>query len=160
MNKIVDIYLPLDSRETANAEVWPVTKGQLKELISVIESCGWTAHVLNPDNPVASVAEGMQVIRKAKGSRFINFMGGWAYPDFSVSPTHPANMRSYFGNKDHSDRKEMLQEVKKVLIEDANINLDNYPLVTFILDHPGQADELYAYYRNLQNGFNSILDHR
>jgi L-fucose isomerase len=86
MNKVVDIYLPLDSRDTANAEVWPVTEKQLKELISVIKWCGWTAHVLNPDKPIASVAEGMRVIRKAAGDRFINFMGGWAYPDFSVSP--------------------------------------------------------------------------
>lgn len=86
MSKIVDIYLPLDSRDTANAEVWPVIKKQLQELISVIRACGWTSHVLNPDKPIASVAEGMRIIRKAKGDRFINFMGGWAYPDFSVSP--------------------------------------------------------------------------
>jgi L-fucose isomerase len=86
MSKVVDIYLPLDSRDTANAEVWPVTEKQLKELVSVIEDCGWAAHVLNPYKPVASVAEGMKVIRKAGGERFINFMGGWAYPDFSVSP--------------------------------------------------------------------------
>jgi L-fucose isomerase len=82
MSKVVDIYLPLDSRDTANDEVWPVTEKQLKELVSVIEECEWTAHVLNPDKPVASVAEGMRVIRKAGGERFINFMGGWAYPDF------------------------------------------------------------------------------
>ncbi len=86
MNKVVDIYLPLDSRDTANAEVWPVTEKQLKKLIDVIKGCGWMAHVLNPDKPIASVAEGMRVIRKAEGDRFINFMGGWAYPDFSVSP--------------------------------------------------------------------------
>ncbi|MGD9345676.1 MAG: hypothetical protein PVH84_07425 [Candidatus Aminicenantes bacterium] len=86
MNKVVDIYLPLDSRDTANAEVWPVTEKQLKQLVSVIEDCGWTAHVLNPDKPISSVAKGMKVIGKANGERFINFMGGWAYPDFSVSP--------------------------------------------------------------------------
>ena len=86
MSKVVDIYLPLDSRDTANDEVWPVTEKQLKELLSVIEECGWAAHVLNPDKPIASVSEGMEVIKKAGGERFINFMGGWAYPDFSVSP--------------------------------------------------------------------------
>lgn len=86
MNKVVDIYLPLDSRNEPNAEVWPVAMNQLKELIQVIEKCGWEANVLNPDKPVASVAEGMQVVKKAKGERFINFMAGWAYPDFSVSP--------------------------------------------------------------------------
>ena len=86
MKKTVDIYLPLDSRETANREVWPVAQLQLQELIKVIKACGWVPHVLNPGRPVASVAEGLRVIRKAGGERFINFLAGWAYPDFSVSP--------------------------------------------------------------------------
>ncbi|MDH4217923.1 MAG: hypothetical protein OEZ52_05475 [Candidatus Aminicenantes bacterium] len=86
MNKIVDIYLPLDSRKGPNDEVWPITKKQLGELVYVIEKCGWTAHVLNPEGPITSVAQGMNVIKEAKGDRFIDFMGGWAYPDFSVSP--------------------------------------------------------------------------
>lgn len=86
MNKIVDIYLPLDSRETANRKVWPGAVRQTVELVRVIKKCGWKANVLNPDRPVASVAEGMEVIRRAKGERFINFMAGWAYPDFTVSP--------------------------------------------------------------------------
>jgi len=86
MNKTVDIYLPLDSRDEPNAEVWPKAQEQLKEIIRVIEKCGWKAHVLNPEKPISSVAEGMKIIKKTKGSRFINFMAGWAYPDFSVSP--------------------------------------------------------------------------
>jgi L-fucose isomerase len=86
MSKTVDIYLPLDSREAANKVVWPVAVRQLKELTRVIKKCGWTPHVLNPSRPVSSVAEGLEVIRKARGGRFINFMAGWAYPDFSVSP--------------------------------------------------------------------------
>jgi hypothetical protein len=86
MNKTVDIYLPLDSREGPNRVIWPVAMRQLKELVQVTKKCGWTSHVLNPTKPVSSVAEGMQVIKKAKGERFINFMAGWAYPDFSASP--------------------------------------------------------------------------
>jgi L-fucose isomerase-like protein len=86
MNKVVDIYMPLDSRDEPNAEVWPVATEQLGELIKVIKKCGWEAHVLNPNGPVTSVAEGLQVIQKAKGIRFINFLTGWAFPDFSVSP--------------------------------------------------------------------------
>ncbi len=86
MKRTVDIYLPLDSREEPNAIVWPVTLRQLDELIKVIKKLGWKPQVLNPDKPVASVAEGLQVINSAEGERFINFMGGWAYPDFSVSP--------------------------------------------------------------------------
>jgi len=86
MNKTVDIYLPLDSRKEPNDEVWPITMKQLGALVSVIEKLGWTANVLNPEEPITSVAQGMNVIEQAKGDRFINFMGGWAYPDFSVSP--------------------------------------------------------------------------
>lgn len=86
MNKVVDIYLPLDSREGPNKTIWPVATRQLLELTRVIKKCGWTPHVLNPTKPVSSVAEGMQVIKKARAARFINFMAGWAYPDFSVSP--------------------------------------------------------------------------
>jgi L-fucose isomerase len=84
--KIVDIYLPLDSRDEPNAEVWPLAVKQMEELSAVIKAEGWEPHVLNPDKPVASVAEGLKVIRRAKGERFINFFAGWAYPDFSVSP--------------------------------------------------------------------------
>lgn len=86
MNKVVDIYLPLDSRDEPNAAVWPVAMQQLPELVEVIKKCGWQPHVLNPDKPVASVAEGIETIRRAKGERFINFLTGWSYPDFSVSP--------------------------------------------------------------------------
>lgn len=86
MKKVVDIYLPLDSREAANKEIWPVAIRQIVELVKVIKRCGWRANVLNPDKPVASVAEGMRVIKRARGERFIDFMAGWAYPDFSVSP--------------------------------------------------------------------------
>ncbi len=86
MKKVVDIYLPLDSRPTANQEVWPVAVRQAVELVRVIKKCGWRPNILNPDRPVASVAEGLWVIKRAKGDRFINFLAGWAYPDFSVSP--------------------------------------------------------------------------
>jgi L-fucose isomerase len=85
-NRTVDIYLPLDARDAPNQAVWPVATAQLGELVKVIERCGWYANVLNPDKPVASVAEGVHVIRAARGERFINLMAGWAYPDFSVTP--------------------------------------------------------------------------
>jgi hypothetical protein len=86
MKKIVDIYIPLDERESAIAEVWPVAQKQLKDIVTVVKACGWTPNVLNPNKPVASVAEGLKVIKKSKGSRFINFIAGWAYPDYTVSP--------------------------------------------------------------------------
>jgi L-fucose/D-arabinose isomerase len=86
MRPIVDIYLPLDSRDAPNAEVWPVATRQLGELVKVIRKCGWEPNVLNPDRFVASVAEGIRVVKRARGERFIDFMAGWSYPDFSVSP--------------------------------------------------------------------------
>ncbi|HEY8241194.1 MAG TPA: hypothetical protein VIH35_07100, partial [Kiritimatiellia bacterium] len=86
MSKVVDIYLPLDARPKPNRVVWPIAKKQLAELCAVVRKCGWTPRVLNPRRPVASVAEGLRVIREAKSDRFINFIAGWAYPDFSVSP--------------------------------------------------------------------------
>ncbi len=86
MKKVVDIYLPLDERKAANRVVWPVAKRQVEELNRVVKKCAWQPHVLNPGRPVSRVAEGMKVIKKARGERFIAFFGGWAYPDFSVSP--------------------------------------------------------------------------
>jgi L-fucose isomerase-like protein len=86
MAKTVDIYLPLDERARCNETVWPVAMKQLKEIVSVVQKCGWQANVLNPDKPVSGVAEGVRVARKARGERFINFMAGWCYPDFSVTP--------------------------------------------------------------------------
>jgi L-fucose isomerase len=86
MTRIVDIYMPLDARAEPNATVWPVAASQLKDLTSVIEKCGWKAHVLNREGPVASVAQGVRTIRRARGERFLNFIAGWAYPDFSVTP--------------------------------------------------------------------------
>ena len=86
MNNIVDIYMPLDSREACNREIWPTAQSQLKHVIRVIEQHGWQVNVLNPTGPVTSVSEGLRVIKVAKGARFIDFMAGWAYPDFSVTP--------------------------------------------------------------------------
>ena len=86
MKKTVDIYMPLDAREEPNRVVWPVASEQLKDIVKVVEDCGWQANVLNADKPVASVAEGIRVIKRAKGDRLINFIAGWAYPDFTVTP--------------------------------------------------------------------------
>jgi len=85
-SKIVDIYMPLDGRDEPNRTVWPVAREQLIDLVRVIEKCGWKANVLNSEKPVSSVAEGIEVVRRARGERFINFIAGWAYPDFSVTP--------------------------------------------------------------------------
>ena len=47
--KIVDIYLPLDSRDEPNAEVWPVAEKQLNELVRVIRDLGWEPMVTFPE---------------------------------------------------------------------------------------------------------------
>ncbi len=59
---------------------------QLEELVAVIGKCGWVPSVLNPEHPVSSVSEGIDVVRRARSERFINFIAGWAYPDFTVTP--------------------------------------------------------------------------
>ena len=71
MAKTVDIYLPLDARGEPNRVVWPIAKKQLAEIVTVVRRCGWTPRVLNPDKPVASVAEGMKVTRMASGEQAI-----------------------------------------------------------------------------------------
>jgi L-fucose/D-arabinose isomerase len=86
VDKIVDIYMPLDAREICNETVKPVAQSQLQHLVAVIEALGWTVNLLNPNHFVASVAEGIKVVQKARSKRFINFMAGWAYPDFTVTP--------------------------------------------------------------------------
>ncbi len=85
-NKTVDIYMPLDSRDAPNAEIWPLAAGQLGELVRVIRNLGWEPNILNPDKFVSSVSEGIKVVAGARGIRLIDFMAGWSYPDFSVSP--------------------------------------------------------------------------
>ena len=49
MAKVCDIYLPLDERESANREVWPVAVPQLRQLEGVVRECGWEPNVLNPE---------------------------------------------------------------------------------------------------------------
>ncbi|HMQ88540.1 MAG TPA: hypothetical protein PKB07_13190 [Flavilitoribacter sp.] len=66
--------------------------------------------------------------------------------DYSVAATHPTQMANWFAGKEYADRQEMLQDVKKALVEKANINLDKFPLIAFILDHPEQGPALVNYY--------------
>lgn len=134
----------MDSRDEPNAEVWPVAKRQLAELASVIEKCGWEANVLNPEKPVASVAEGMEVIKKCRGERFINFMAGWAYPDFSVSPMW-----------------QLPREVPKLMLGSA---ISDYPGAVSLLaalsgtEHVGiKTDRLYVEKFENQNDYSEAI---
>lgn len=77
-------------------------------------------------------------------------------PDFTVSNTHPTQIGSYFEGKTYRDRREMLQDVKKALVERGNITLDKYPLVTYILDHPEQAPALKAYYGRVKEVISEV----
>lgn len=86
MKNVVDIYIPLDARPVCNATIWPLAQQQLENICQVINAAGWEPNVLNPEGFVASVAGGMNAVRRAKGSRLITFMAGWTYPDFVVSP--------------------------------------------------------------------------
>ena len=76
----------------------------------------------------------------------------------TLSPTHPTQVSAFFdGEKKYEDRTEALQDVKRVLTEKANINLDQYPMVAYILDHPEEAAALSVYYKQLQGVFGELV---
>ncbi|MBK9489692.1 MAG: hypothetical protein IPO07_13580 [Haliscomenobacter sp.] len=83
-----------------------------------------------------------------------------AAPDFTVSSTHPSQVERYFEGKTYPNRQEMLQDVKKALVDRANINLEKYPLVAYIFDHPEQATELANYYNQLKETVSQLAGKR
>jgi len=85
VNKIVDVYMPLDVRSSACDVVWPVAEKQLEELEKVITDLGWEVNILH-EKFVRRVVDGVEAVKKCRGSRVITFLAGWTYPDFVVSP--------------------------------------------------------------------------
>lgn len=83
-----------------------------------------------------------------------------AAPDFTVSKTHPSQMDNYFQGKNYSNRQEMLQDVKKALVEQANINLDKYPLIAYMFDHPEQAGDMAKYYNQVKETLSEVMEKR
>jgi hypothetical protein len=80
-----------------------------------------------------------------------------ATSDFTVSNTHPSQMDHYFQGKKYSNRQEMLQDVKKALVERANINLDKYPLIAYMFDHPEQAQDMAKYYNQVKETLSEVV---
>lgn len=79
----------------------------------------------------------------------------------TLAPSHPALLGNYFEKgKQYENRAEMLQDVKRTLSERVNINLEHYPMVAYILDHPEQAPALASYYKGLQGAFQQALPAR
>lgn len=83
-----------------------------------------------------------------------------AAPDFTVSNTHPTQMDNYFQGKNYANRQEMLQDVKKALVERANINLDKYPLIGYMFDHPEQAQDMAKYYGQIKETLSEVVGKR
>lgn len=81
-------------------------------------------------------------------------------PDFTVSSTHPSQMDNYFQGKNYPNRQEMLQDVKKALVERANINLDQYPLIGYMFDHPEQAQDMAKYYGQIKETLSEVVGKR
>lgn len=79
-----------------------------------------------------------------------------AAPDFTVSNTHPSQMDTYFKGKTYPSRQKMLQDVKKALVERANIDLEKYPLVAYIFDHPEKATALTDYYTQAKEAMSEL----
>jgi len=69
--------------------------------------------------------------------------------DYSVAPSHSSRATDYFEGKTYDSRAEMLQDVKRAMIQEAGINFENVPLVEYMLDHPEQAEEMAAHYQKL-----------
>lgn len=80
-----------------------------------------------------------------------------AAPDFTVSNTHPSQMDNYFQGKKYANRQEMLQDVKKALVGRANINLDQYPLIGYMFDHPEQAGDMAKYYNQVKETVSELV---
>ncbi len=83
-----------------------------------------------------------------------------ALPDFTVSNTHPSQMDNYFQGKKYANRQEMLQDVKKALVERANINLDQYPLIAHMFEHPEQAQDMAKYYGQVKETVSEMVKKR
>lgn len=80
--------------------------------------------------------------------------------DYSVGPTHPTRLNGYFTDKEYTDRSEVLADVKQTLQERANINLEQYPVVAYILDHPEQAEELTAFYQFFEHNIRTLVENQ
>ena len=77
--------------------------------------------------------------------------------DYTVAGTHPTKMNPYFKGKKYNNRQEMLQDVKKAMAEQANVDFDKYPLIAYLFDHPEQAKELAAYYGRAKEGVSQLV---
>ncbi len=77
--------------------------------------------------------------------------------DFSVSSAHPSNWQVTLAGKHYTNRAEKLQVVKDILKKEVGIDLEQYPSIAYIIDHPEQAQGLYAYYTGLEKGFTQLM---
>ncbi|MCG8329121.1 MAG: hypothetical protein MI974_15610 [Chitinophagales bacterium] len=78
--------------------------------------------------------------------------------DITLSPTHPVYVSSYFDGKTYDSKEALCADVKKALIEEAGVNLDEVPILEFILDNPEQAEEVKPYLENLLTHFTAMKD--
>ncbi len=69
--------------------------------------------------------------------------------DYNVSSTHKSKMTDYFSGKEYSNKKEMFLDVKNALVNKAGINLDDIPVLKFILENPEEAQNLTAHYTQM-----------
>ena len=64
--------------------------------------------------------------------------------DMTVSSFYRDN--DPFNGKTYSSKKEMLQDVKRVLKEEVRIDLDQYPLINYVFENPDKASETASIY--------------
>ncbi len=77
--------------------------------------------------------------------------------DYTVTNTHPTQLSSYFAGKTYADRQTMLQDVKKVLAERANIKLAHYPLVAYLFEQAADPTNVVGYYTRAQEAMQMFV---
>ena len=66
--------------------------------------------------------------------------------DISVSPNHRKFHNQYFDGRSYDNKKAMLADVKRVLNENSQIDLSQFPLVDYVFSNPEKADQLAKTY--------------
>jgi hypothetical protein len=62
------------------------------------------------------------------------------------APSHPQFASGYFSGKKYRSKQEICADVKQAVAKLTNVDLDEYPIIDFILSHPENARSISMYY--------------
>ena len=66
--------------------------------------------------------------------------------DYTVAPTHPSQIAGLFSGESYATQAEAIAAVKDAWQQTANIDITEHPHLNYILEHPGQVNEIVAHY--------------